>query len=119
MKQEQISRAICITGSGDDWQVHHNMPGQAIVCHVPSLELAHVICAALQRHAERAGKPPEVWMVEAEHREVPGRKLVYFSTELGAREYAAALRKQYRGEIAWVIVEPVVLDATQATGAAA
>jgi hypothetical protein len=50
--QREIKRLIYLSGIGGDYQVHHNIPGEAIICHVPNVSLGNVIVRALRRRAQ-------------------------------------------------------------------
>lgn len=52
MTRREINAAIRLTGIAGDYQVHHDMPGEAIVCHVSQASVGHAIVRALR---ERAG----------------------------------------------------------------
>lgn len=52
MNKAQIKKAIFLTGTGGSYQVRHDIPGQSIVCHVPSVRIGNAIVAALRIEAE-------------------------------------------------------------------
>lgn len=55
MTKAEITKAIYLTGTGGDYRVQHNIPGQAIICHVPTVEVGNAIVRALR---ELASKKP-------------------------------------------------------------
>jgi hypothetical protein len=48
MTKRDINRAIYLSGIGGNYQVHHNIPGQAIACHVPSVRIGNTLVRALR-----------------------------------------------------------------------
>ncbi len=51
MTNREIREAIRLTGLFRNYQVHHDIPGEAIVCHVPSTDIGDVIVRALRARA--------------------------------------------------------------------
>lgn len=52
MTRAEIKKRIYLTGMKPTYQVHCNMPGSAIVCHVPSTKIGNAIVRALRELAE-------------------------------------------------------------------
>jgi hypothetical protein len=52
MNQRQIKQAIYLSGTRGDYQVHHEIEGEAIICRVPSVAIGNAIVQALR---ERQG----------------------------------------------------------------
>lgn len=53
MTKREIKKRIYLTGSMYDYQVIHNMPANAIVCHVSSVKVGNAIVRALRELAEK------------------------------------------------------------------
>jgi len=51
MTGREIRAAIYLSGVGGDYQVHHDIEGQAIVCHVPTARIGNAIVRALRELA--------------------------------------------------------------------
>lgn len=49
-----LSKSIYLTGQGNDFQVHHDISGEAIVCHVPSADIGHTVVRALRQRQRDA-----------------------------------------------------------------
>lgn len=57
MTKSEIRRRIYLTGSKTGgYKVVHNMPGECIVCHVPSTKIGNCIVRALREMADRDRK---------------------------------------------------------------
>ena len=57
MTKREIEQAIRLTGIWGDYTVHHDLPGEAIICRVGKAEIGHAIVRALRERAMRkAGK---------------------------------------------------------------
>jgi len=56
MTKRQIAGAIYLSGVNGNYQVHHNIPGQAIVCHVPSVAIGNAIVRALRQLAAKSAE---------------------------------------------------------------
>lgn len=57
MNQRQIKAAIYMSGIRDEYRVHHNLPGLAIVCYVPTVAIGNAIVRALRQLASDTTKP--------------------------------------------------------------
>lgn len=75
--------------------------------------LEQVAVQQARRPHQDGGPAPgdKVWLVEAEHKEVPGRLLSAFGTADEAARHAAGMRSKHRGKLAYV--ETMVLDLPQ------
>lgn len=51
MSWAEIKKRIYLTGSNGDYQVIHDIPGSAIICHVPSTKIGNAIVRALRAQA--------------------------------------------------------------------
>lgn len=51
MNKREIRRAIYLSGTGGRYQVVHRMPGEEIVCYVPSVSVGNAIVRALRERA--------------------------------------------------------------------
>jgi len=51
-----LRKSIRLTGQWNDFQVHHDIPGEAIVCHVSTAGIGHAIVRAL-RQRQRDMRP--------------------------------------------------------------
>lgn len=56
MTKRELSKLIYLSGHGGDYKVHHHMPGEAIVCHVPTVKIGNAIVRALRELAEQPNK---------------------------------------------------------------
>lgn len=52
----EIKRRIYLSGLKPDYEVHHHMPGEEIVCYVSSVDIGNTIVRALRERALKARK---------------------------------------------------------------
>ena len=51
MTKYEIKRRIFVSGNTPEFQVHHNLPGEACVIHVPRIDIANRIVRTLRERA--------------------------------------------------------------------
>lgn len=51
MNRREREQAIYLSGIKPNYRVHHNVPGEAIVCYVAQADIGHTIVRALRERA--------------------------------------------------------------------
>ena len=58
---------------------------------------------------------PRVWIVESEHKEVPGRQVSVFAAQADAKAHAKRLRARYGKELAYCDIKEHPVEPATAT----